>query len=145
MTGTSPSFLTKDDCIKLVSYTYLLPSEGALRSQQRSTERSSVVSESIANQRHQTEYAFKAVTAANIMSIGIRGKDCAVVLSQKKVPVRSILLTLRDSADTTCTGQAHRSLLRLPYLQALPICRMCHDRFDRRFEGVGDESSWRSC
>lgn len=36
---------------------------------------------------HETEYAFKAVKAAGITSIGVRGKDSICVVTQKKVPV----------------------------------------------------------
>ncbi|CAO1602956.1 MAG: hypothetical protein LQ349_001846 [Xanthoria aureola] len=39
---------------------------------------------------YQVEYAFKAITAANITSVGVKGKACAVVISQKKVPDKLI-------------------------------------------------------
>lgn len=35
----------------------------------------------------ETEYAFKAVKAAGVTSIGVRGKDSVCVVTQKKVPV----------------------------------------------------------
>lgn len=54
---------------------------------------------------YQVEYAFKAITAANIMSIGVRGKDCAVVLSQKKVPDKLI-----DPASVTHIFQISSSV-----------------------------------
>lgn len=36
------------------------------------------------------EYAFKAVKSAGITSIAVRGKDCVVVVTQKKVPDKLI-------------------------------------------------------
>lgn len=40
------------------------------------------------------EYAFKAVKAAGITSIGVRGKDSVCVVTQKKVPVSPVFYSL---------------------------------------------------
>ncbi|ODQ65960.1 N-terminal nucleophile aminohydrolase [Nadsonia fulvescens var. elongata DSM 6958] len=61
---------------------------------------------------YQVEYAFKAVTSVNITSIGIRGKDCAVVVSQKKVPDKlldpesvSYIFKISPQVGAVLTGQ----------------------------------------
>lgn len=59
----------------------------------------------------QVEYAFKAINSANITSIGVTGKDSAVLISQKKIPDKlldastvSYLFQITPSIGMLATG-----------------------------------------
>lgn len=89
MTDTSPFSVQRDDYTKSVSVIPMITLQ-TLRAQ--CVSRFTVM--------FRTEYAFKAVKAAGITSIAVRGKDSVCVVTQKKVTVghgRLYLCEVRDS------------------------------------------------
>ncbi|MCL7033145.1 hypothetical protein MKW94_028381 [Papaver nudicaule] len=71
---------------------------------------------------YQVEYAFKAVKASGITSIGVRGKDSVCVVTQKKVPASSVThlfsVTKYLGLLATCNTADARSLVQQARNQA---------------------------
>ncbi len=72
------------------------------------------------------EYAFKAVKAAGITSIAVRGKDSVVFVTQKKVPV-SHAAEMQSACYDHCMQFKQHGLCRTSLWTplALPTCSRC--------------------
>jgi 20S proteasome subunit alpha 1 len=53
---------------------------------------------------YQVEYAFKAVKSSGLTSVGLKGKDCAVVVSEKRVAEKSIESSTVTNLYPICDG-----------------------------------------
>uniref|UniRef100_A0A671M5J4 Proteasome subunit alpha type n=1 Tax=Sinocyclocheilus anshuiensis TaxID=1608454 RepID=A0A671M5J4_9TELE len=64
---------------------------------------------------YQVEYAFKAINQGGLTSVAVRGKDCAVVITQKKVPVSLLLLFNINSIGFQLTADSRSQVQRARY------------------------------
>ena len=80
------------------------------------------------------EYTFKAIKAAGLTSVGVRGDDSCCVVTQKKVPVRLGSSFLRLLPRVSCfsfSAQIARPFVCDAPFQNYGHCWLCTDWIDR--------------
>uniref|UniRef100_A0A8C6P1I4 Proteasome subunit alpha type n=1 Tax=Nothobranchius furzeri TaxID=105023 RepID=A0A8C6P1I4_NOTFU len=76
---------------------------------------------------YQVEYAFKAINQGGLTSVAVRGKDCAVVVTQKKVPVssRPAVRLPADSRSQVQRARYEAANWQYKYGYEIPVDMLC--------------------
>ena len=101
MTATLQSLAPRVACSKLVGASGRAGAAGPAPTRRRGRSASCGPRHSHAACNLPAEYAFKAVKTSAVTSIGVRGKDSVVFVTQKKVQVRGRRWRGRRSAEGT--------------------------------------------
>ncbi|KAL7992516.1 hypothetical protein Chor_016772, partial [Crotalus horridus] len=64
---------------------------------------------------YQVEYAFKAINQGGLTSVAVRGKDCAVIVTQKKVPLYYYKAYENDFGSFISTADSRSQVQRARY------------------------------